>query len=343
MVKQRKGAKAAAPVRKNNGGPPAPFKEPPEVLLPLIETLEEKHVYILHIDPKPADFKRNIFMVPCLMNIAIVGLIIWRMYRIVPWYLELLASTLGYANDSTLIAAELEWDELTPVVLKRAFQFCIDLVLYIVVLPWPWDFAVGKSHGSPLQWRWSVGFRSREIVARRSRTWDKTLGDVSNAPAAWDVLRAYVDAATAPMLLEQKTGYLTMNSDWDLDWGVMIDATTMVDKKMAALEAFRLVVLVYSQEYGWLSVDMKSGENAKEDERRRQVFLFRDALSAMEKEKLFYRWIEIIQFESTQPGGFGPEKQEAVAKQVRELFQKEGVDFDQLWRESVGTEGLAGM
>lgn len=57
----------------------------------------------------------------------------------------------------------------------------------------------------------------------------------------------------------------------------------------------------------------------------------------MGKENLFYRWIEVVQFESTQPGGFGPEKQEAAAKKIREMFEAESINFDELWKEAVGT------
>ncbi|KAI0121695.1 hypothetical protein BJ170DRAFT_643972 [Xylariales sp. AK1849] len=341
MAKQRKGVKPNAS-KKKDVGPSAPFKTPSEVLQPLIETLDEKHVYILHIDNKPANFKRKIFVVPVLMNLAITSLFVWRMYNILPWYLRLVTSTLGYANETTLVAAEMEWEELLPIVAKRSGQFMIDLLLYVFVWPWPFEFAFGQAHSNPVHWRWNAGFRDKEIIVRRSRAWDKAVRDVINNDDAKQVFMAYVGVATAPMYLQEKTGYLLMNKDWDLDWGVMIDASTMVDKKMAALDAFRLVVLIHQDEYGWLAVDMKQGDNPAEDERRRQVFLFRDALAALGKEDLFFRWIEVIQFEATQPDGFGPEKQEAVAQQVRDLFQKNGVDFDELWKESVGTDEITG-
>lgn len=342
MAKQRKGGKLAAP-KKKGSGPPAPFKAPPEVLQPLIETLDEKHVYILHIDSKPVDLKRKIFVVPVLMNLAITGLFVWRMWTIMPWYLRLFTSTLGYPNETTMIAAEMEWDELLPEIGRRSGQFMFDLMLYVFVWPWPYNFALGWEHANPVAWRWNVGFRDKEIIARRSRGWDKAVTDVINDKNSKDVFMALVGVATSSMLLQEKSGYLLMNREWNLDWGVMIDASTMVDKKMAALEAFRMVVLVYQEEYGWMVVDHKLGESVEEDERRTQVFLFKDALTAIGKEDLFFRWIEVVQFEASQPGGFSPERQELVAQQVRDLFQQHGVDFDQLWKDSVGTDGLAGM
>jgi hypothetical protein len=145
------------------------------------------------------------------------------------------------------------------------------------------------------------------------------------------------------MLVQGKTGYLTMDGDWDLDWRGMVDATRLVDKKDVALEAFGTVVLLHHEKFGWVSVDLGNGETAEQDERRRQVMAFRDALAALGKEDLFFRWVEMIQFETTQPGGFTPEKQVAAAQKIRDMFKSNGVDFDELWKETVGTDGLAGM
>lgn len=149
--------------------------------------------------------------------------------------------------------------------------------------------------------------------------------------------------ATDSMLLREKTGYLTMNGDWDLDWAAMVEVHKMVNSKDVSLEAFDSVVLFFSKEFGWVCVDRADGQDPKEDKRRQQVFAFRDALTAVGKEDLFFRWIEIVQFESSQPGGFGPERQVEVAGKIRELFQKEGIDFDEFWMRSVGSQGLAGM
>ncbi|KAI0836190.1 hypothetical protein F5Y06DRAFT_274430 [Hypoxylon sp. FL0890] len=336
MVRQRGPAKSGG-AKKKDGGPPAPFKRPPEVLQPFIETLDEKHVYITHIDSHPPDFKRQIFTVPLLMNVAIAALLIYRLYYILPYYFQIVVSVLGYPNETTMVVDEMDWSEIAVEVGKRTFSFMLDFILYVFISPWPVNFFLAQD-GNPAVWRRKVGFRAREVVVRRSKRWDETKGDVVNDSTAKSLFTGRIGVATSPMLINEKTGYLLMNADWDLDWAAMVDATTMVDKKMAAIEAFKLVVLFYHEEYGWLCVDMKLGENAQEDERRRQVFAFRDALAAVDKEDLFYRWIEIIQFESSQPGGFGPEKQEQVAKQIREMFDKQGINFDEFWKESVGGE-----
>lgn len=334
---------AVKPKSAVSGTLPMPFKKAPEVLQPFLDSLSEKHVYIAHVDFKPWEFKRKIFAVPVALNLSIALLFAWRVWYIGPYYLDLFLSFLGYANETTVIAAETPWKELTFTVLRRAFSFMLDFVLAIFVWPWPLEFVFSQTHGSPVRWRWNVGFRDREIYVRRSRSWDRNIGDVLENSDGRSVLLSYVGVATSPMLLNEKTGYLTINGEWDLDWAAMVHATTLVDKNVLALDAFKTLVLIHNKESGWLCIDLKMSENAQDDERRRHVFAFRDALAAVGKEDLFFRWIEIVQFESSQPGGFGAEKQIEVAQKIRDLFQSNDIDFDEFWKESVGTDGIYGM
>ncbi|KAH0493258.1 hypothetical protein TgHK011_008172 [Trichoderma gracile] len=336
--KQKQAATSSPPSGSNNGNPPAPFKRPPEVLEPFIRELSQKHIYITHVDAKPAAFKRKMFLVPVAMNVAVALLFVWRMYAILPWYWKILMSGWGHPNETTFPFHEASWSELAWEVWKRGIVMFVDFMLFVFVWPWPVEFTMAKAHGNPVRWRWNVGFRDKEIYVRRSRDWDTMLRDIFKDADSHKILLAYTQQATKPMLQEQKTGYLLMNDKWDLDWNLMVLAHKMVDSKEAALDAFRTVILVYHQDYGWMCHDLKQGIAAEEDERRRQVFAFRDALTALGKENLFYRWIEIVQFESTQPGGFGPEKQEEAAKKIRELFEAENIDFDQLWKDTVGTK-----
>lgn len=328
--------------------PPQPFKRAPEALAPFLSTLSPKHVYITHIDNKPTDFKRKIFLIPVVINLAIAVLAVLRIRYIAPWYFQLVTSALGHDNETTLHPATLTWALIAKAALRRAVTFSLDFLLFVFVWPWPVEFCLALSHGNPVRWRWNVGFRDREIYVRRSRAaWDvgiakKVLAGEGDVQAK-GLLLNNVAAATSPMLINEKTGYLTMNGEWDLDWAAMVRATRLVDDKTIALDAFKLVVVLYHEAYGWVALDLKTSETAQDDERRNQVFAFRDALAAVGKEDLFYRWIEIVQFESTQPGGFGPEKQVTVAKKIRDLFAEQGIDFDAFWKESVGSDGLANM
>jgi hypothetical protein len=323
---------------------PPPFKPAPELVQKLFAAdLEPSHIYVVHVDSKPAEFKRKIFLVPVAMNLAIVVLCVLRVRYILPYYWALLMSGFGHANETTMVVGDSTWGEVAWEVAKRAFTFLLDFVLGVFVWPWPLEFCIGGRHGNPVWWRWRVGFRAKEIYVRRSREWDVSLKDpVGNTTERQAVLQL-VSQATGSSVIADKTGYLSMNGQWDLDWAAMVHAHKLVDQKGLALEAFRCIVLLHRNEYGWLSVDLGTAENAKEEERRRQVFAFRDALMALGQEALFFRWIEVVQFETTRPEGFTPERQEEVAKMVRELFSNEGIDFDGLWKESVGSDGLAGM
>ncbi|KAJ4292931.1 hypothetical protein N0V88_005594 [Collariella sp. IMI 366227] len=326
----------------------------PTIPHPFLTTLPTTHVYITHTDRRPSSFKRKIFLVPVVMNIAVIALFAWRMHYIAPYYFSLLTSAMGHANETTLRAADLTYRELAGVIFRRALTFLIDFLLGIFVWPWPWEFAVGTTgRGSPVRWRWNVGFRGEEVYVRRSReSWDKMLieGGLDlfdegsrEARMAREEVLGRVRKATAPLFMQQKTGYLTMDGDWDLDWRGMVDATRLVDKKEVPLEALQNAVFIHTKRFGWVSVDLGGGETMEQDERRRQVMLFRDALRALGKENLFFRWVEMIQFETTQPGGFTAEKQIGAAQKIRDMFKSNGVDFDGLWKETVGTEGLAGM
>ncbi|KAH7154871.1 hypothetical protein B0J13DRAFT_544232 [Dactylonectria estremocensis] len=337
MAPARRAAKAkAAQAKQNPGAPPPPFKQPPEVLEPFLNSLSKKHIYVTHIDSKPADFKRKIFLVPVGMNVCVVLLFVLRMVWITPWYYKLVASSLGHPNETTWAAsADAPWTEAAWEISKRALTMLFDFVLFVFVWPWPVEFVAGQAHGNPCQWRWQVGFRPKEIYVRRSRDWDRMLKDIFSDKDSKTILTAYLGQATSPMLQEQKTGYLLMNGQWDLDWAEMIHAHSLVDKKDIAIEVFRSLALVHHRDYGWMVYDTKTSAAASEDERRRQVFAFRDTLTAMGKEDLFYRWVEIVQFESTRPEGFGPDEQEAAARKIRELFEDANVNFDQLWKQSV--------
>lgn len=337
---------------------PTPFKPAPAALTPFTTHLPPGPVYITHIDPRPAAFKRKLFLVPVAMNLAVAALFVWRIAYIAPYYLALLASMLGYANETTLRAAELEYGDLMKVVLRRAATFALDFVLGVFVWPWPWEFAVGTTgRGSPVGWRMAVGFREKEVYVRRSReSWDAVVRGAEKdkkgngvdlfeveGRVGREMLLARVSGATAPMLMQQKTGYLMMDGEWDLDWKAMVDATRLVDKKEVPLEAFGTVALLHHERFGWVTIDLGNGENAGQEERRKQVMLFKDALTSLGKEDLFFRWVEMIQFETSQPGGFTAEKQVVAAQKIRDLFTSNGVDFDGLWKETVGTDGLAGM
>ncbi|KAK3985625.1 hypothetical protein QBC44DRAFT_334744 [Cladorrhinum sp. PSN332] len=338
--------------------PPKPFSEAPKSLAAFLPVLSPDHIYIAHIDPRPKQFKRKIFQVPVALNLFIIALFAWRMYAVLPHYLDIFASTLGYENETTIHSKDITNSQFAWIVLRRGVSFFFDFLLTVFIWSWPYEFIVGGGHNesSPVQWRWHVGFRDKEIYIRKSRKWEEEifgekvkedfLAGEDKSNEVRKLLFAKLRDATSPMLLKQKTGYLTMDGSWDLDWAAMTIAHKLVDKKEIPLEVFTTVVLIYHEKFGWLSVDMNvggTGGNTEEDARREQVFKFRDALTAVGQEDLFFRWIEVVQFETNKPGGFTPERQVEVAQKIRDLFKEKGIDFDEFWKESVGTEGIIGM
>jgi len=55
----------------------------------------------------------------------------------------------------------------------------------------------------------------------------------------------------------------------------------------------------------------------------------------MGKENLFFRWIELLQYESSQSGGFTKERQASILAKARTLFEEQGIDLDDF----LGAEG----
>lgn len=324
---------------------PNPFTRPSPKLDKFLSTLVKGKVYITHIDRKPKEFKRRIFMVPLIMNILIVTGIIWRIRTIGPYYMKIGGSLMGRPNETTVDAHNMPLEDSSREILKRTTTFMTDLLIYIIIWPWPRDFFSGRRVGNPLFWRIGVGFRDQEIIIRRSRRWDlKIRNFLSEQNEGRQLFFDNVRRAVDPIWMNEKTGYLMLNKEWDLDWRHMTLATKLVDNKTAELEDFQTTILIYHKSYGWMVLEMPSaGGSAKEEEGRRKIIAFKDELTVMGKENLFFRWIELIQFESSQPGGFGPEQQQKAMEKARVMFEAEGVDFEKFWDKIGGMQGLPGM
>lgn len=327
----------------------APFYHAPKNLEPFLAQLSQKHVYITSVDNTPWQFKAQIFAVPMLMNVAIIGLLLWRILTIGPYYVKICYSLTGIVNETTMNVEEMTWQEILYAIGSRTLNFLTDFVLFYMVLwPWPKAFFGPNDNENPVVWRLSIGFRDQEITVRRSRRWDEALEDIvteeGEGSEEGGLFLTNVRRATSRAFMHEKTGYSMLNKDWDLDWRLMILATKMVDKKEMSLDDFKTTVLLYSSEFGWVTFETQDNRaSRKEDEGRRKILAFKDELTAMGKESLFFRWIELIQLESSQPGGFGSERQEVAIRKARDMFEAQGVDFDKFWAKIGGMEGMHGM
>ncbi|KKF96779.1 hypothetical protein CFIMG_005406RA [Ceratocystis fimbriata CBS 114723] len=313
---------------------PKMFKKAPETLEPFVQVLDPDHVYITHIDSHPIEYKKKIFFFSAGLNILIVLLFALRMRSVAPFYWDMIRAALNSAPADMFNPKNANWESILWEGLKRAVTMSIDLGLCIFVWPWPVEFCMGSKHGNPVNWRFLTGFRKQEVSVRRSQDWDKSLGPIFEKPDILNNFMIVVRAAIAPSWINRKTAYLMINGEWSLDWDLMMVATAMVDQKDVTMDEFDRVVLMHHKDFGWLVAVLEKDQGETSVLHKRQVLAFKDALTALNKENLFYRWVEIVQYEATSPGGFTADKQEAAAKKIRDMFKEHGIEFDQLWKDS---------
>ncbi|EUC44977.1 hypothetical protein COCMIDRAFT_96770 [Bipolaris oryzae ATCC 44560] len=329
---------------------PPPFTPTPPALENLLYTFDRSLVYVTHVDPHPAWFKRRIFIVPLLLNASFVLVLLWRLYTIGPHYLDIVKSVLGQANHTTIYWASNTWGSLLWKVGRRMLLFLFDFFLFRIVGPWPWSFFV-EQPGNPVSWRWNVGFRDQEIYVRVSRGWSAKdlLGEAEGSSGRRGGESPFFKTRILPAVdkqrLREKTGYMLMDADFDLDFFGMVAATQLLDRKDITLDHVRKSVFVYvgdaERDNGqWAVWDCAKLDEGSETEAREKVVAFKDKLTAMGKESLFFRWVELIQYESSAPGGFTPERQAAAAEKVKQMFEDQGVDFEQFSREIGGLDGM---
>ncbi|KAH8587415.1 hypothetical protein B0O99DRAFT_694489 [Bisporella sp. PMI_857] len=340
-----KGTTSTKPTPSTESDPPQPFMRPSPKLDQFLSKLSKNHVYITHIDTKPRDFKRKIFLVPVLMNVVLIAGIFWRIRTIGPYYMKICFSLMGKYNETTLNTANMPLNDVIHELFRRFAVFMVDLLIYIFIWPWPRDFVAGQTIGNPVSWRLAVGFRDKEIMVRRSRKWIKEVTNVLDEQDPGTLLLySNVRQAVDPIWMSQKTGYLMLNKEWDLEWWLMVQATKLVDQKKLELQDFNTTVLVYHKEFGWMASGVVvPGNSVAEEEGRRKIVAFKEELDALGKENLFFSWIELVQFESSQPGGFTPERQAITMAKAKDMFEAQGVDFEKFWTKIGGMQGMPGM
>ena len=217
-------------------------------------------------------------------------------------------------------------------------MFVGDFFLFRFVGMWPWDFFLGKGgEASPVGWRRWCGFRDVEIVVRRSRRWDVPLfatekeesggGDVAREVEKRDGVREEwlregkegklfsekVLPAVDKDLVRNKTSYQMLDQNWDLYFSGMIEAQALVDEGKNKVDDFRTSLLVHTEKWGWLIWEVwpeqeEGAEEGAEDEGAKKLQLIKNRLTAMGKENMFFRWIEVVQSETSQPGPFTAER-----------------------------------
>lgn len=339
---------------------PAPFTPAPENLQKFLSTLSPNHIYITSLDPHPRDFKRRIFAVPLFLNIFLTVLLLYRLQFAVVTYFSIIAAILGYDTPAKIDTKNTEAIALLGIGGERALMFLGDFVLVRFVGLWPWGFFLGTNgEASPVGWRRWVGFRNMEIVIRRSRKWDVPLfikedGSEEARGAVKEqwledgkdgkVFSERVLPAVERSWVKNKTSYLMLDKSWDLFFTGMLKAHALCDGGENKIEDYRTAVLVYSERSGWLSWEVwRDHDDGFGDEGTRKLQLIKDKLTLMGKENLFFRWIEVVQSETSQPGPFTAEKQRKAVQKIEEEFKEKDVDFDEFWADVGGVESMPGM
>jgi hypothetical protein len=331
---------------------PDPFVAAPPELSALLSTFSRDTVYITHIDTHPAWFKKRIFSVPVLLNLGIALVLLWRAWYIAPYYWAIVLSVLGNQNDTTIYYAHTTWGQLSWKVVKRMLSFLLDFVLFRIVGPWPFSFFL-ETPGNPVWWRCKVGFRDEEVYVRQSRGWgaEDLLGAAEGSTGKAGKDSPFFKTRILPALdkerLREKTGYLLMDADFDLDFYGMIAATQLLDRKTISPALLRKSVFVYVGDLKspipngqWAMWECSKLDEGSDTEARNKLLQFKDKLTAMGKESVFFKWVELIQYESNAPGGFTPERQVEAAEKAKKMFEAEGVNWEEFSRDIGGMEGV---
>jgi hypothetical protein len=310
-------------------------------LKPFVEPLSPNEVYLVHIDTTAEELKRQTFTVPLIVNLIVGAVIGWRVYMGISTYPALVATLIGLQSSMTVDTAATPWIEAAQIVIMRTGTLALDYLLVTMFLSWPINFIKG-----PVRWRRAVGFREREVIVRRShRSWSKNL-ERNKWIREDEARRDKIVAAVTPERVG-KTGYLLVDEDWNLDYAAMIRAHALVDRTRRGdgvqLDEFRTAVLVNTDADGWLIWrvgDENTPAGQTRSVQRDQILAFKEKLTEMGKEDLFLRWVELIQWESSQPGGFTAERQRSAMLQAKQMFEDENVDFSRFWDDMGGMEQL---
>ena len=323
---------------KPTAGPPSPYVVAPEELQPFLSTLDPKYVYITHIDRHPRQQKLKVYFMTAALNFALCFVLIWRAVIVMPWYYSILQVMWDQESPQNVKTPETAMTGFLDETVRRTFNFFLDFTLVRYTVPWPIDFFF--NHGSPTSWRLAIGFRDKENAVRRSRKWHEQLDkDWLAEDASGAVYKDRIMPAIDRDWVNSKTSYLMIDKSWDLDCVSNIIAQDYVNDGTNKLEDFEKQVIVHSDDHGWLVWQVWKLDEGEQDEGREKILQFKKKLIEKGKENLFYRWVEVMQFETSQPGGFTEERQAKAMHEASKLFKEEGVDFDALWKEIGGRPG----
>ncbi|KAI6903296.1 hypothetical protein KC316_g14014 [Hortaea werneckii] len=318
---------------------PTPFTKAPASIEPLLEQLDPAKVYITHIDRFSTKSKQQIFLIPVILNAVIAGLLVWRLWYAVPTYWTLVQTFIGYTTPATVNPDTTTRGEQFTILFKRTGMIMLDYLLFRFMGPWPLTFFL-EQPANPVAWRMALGFKKEEVAVRVSRHWgaEELMQGIKQGEEN-PFFKTRILPAIDKQLMRSKTAYLMMDSSWDLDFQSILDAHTLIGRDQLNMKDIDKLVIVNMQGVGWLAWKWETDSDVIED-RRKKIIAFKDTLTKMGKEGLFFRWMEIVEQERDGDGGFSAAKQERVMERVRAAFEKEGIDFEELSKSIGGLQEL---
>lgn len=342
--------------------PPSPFELAPQAVLPLADRLPKDHVFLVHPEKSSPDLKRRTFLVPVLLNIFItIGLCI-RVYYAAPVYLEQLITIFGYETSWTVRPKTLAWFDLIGILGERTILLFTDYALFGLLGRWPVEFLFGDRYGRYVGgagWKWNVGFnRELEPVVRRGRKWDvpiftseKERRKQGKPEKSWtqeEELLIYTKCSEASRKVNTSKNALSLlDRDWDLDYCGMVDATELLDKGTIKFNDIDHIVLVPWDNRWYCWYPHRTGASTTVEvngEKDVKLETFKKNLIQLGCEDVFYRWIELIQYETNnQTGGLSPRKKEEAEKELRRMLRDRKKDEEAFMKSVGGTAGVPGL
>ncbi|KAK5102212.1 hypothetical protein LTR70_004515 [Exophiala xenobiotica] len=325
--------------------PPSPFEPAHAALLPLAKSLPRDHVFVIHPEQTPPALRRQAFIVPVLLNLIISAGLCWRLYRAVPVYLEQLITILGYETSWTVTPKNLAWGDLINILGSRTILLAIDYVIFGILGRWPYEFLFGDS-------------RPKEPVVRRGRKWDvpifldeeerKKQAKPSDTWTREEELAVYTKCTDALRKSQTSKNALSLlDKDWDLDYRAMVDSTELIDQTELSLDDVDHVVLVPWQGkwYSWYPHKVKATDGHIDPipERDERLESFKKHLIQLGCEDVFYRWIEIVQYETSQPARFTQTKRNEAEQELRRMLRSRKKDDEAFVQAVGGLQNVPGL
>lgn len=194
------------------------------------------------------------------------------------------------------------------------------------------------------------------MVVRRSRRWGEQIfiGENNDEEAVLgegkiggEVYKERVLPGIDAAWVRGRTGMSMLDRNWDLWYQGMADAHMLIDKGHVKIEDFSSrMVVAHESKRGWLIWKCENDEaDGGNNDNAEKIQKIKARLDIMGKEGLFWKWIELVQFETEMNDDNNTVEgvQERLRRKGREMFAGEGVDFDDFWKEVGGLEDMPGL